>query len=372
MRYHISKSNHQPSYMQLYLQLREDITGGAYQYGMRLPSKRILAEEAGVSVITAGHAYDLLIDEGYARAQERSGYFACYRAGELMPVAEPGEHTQAETSASVEIRGRAEGEGDPEEAFPFSVFARTMRRVLTQYQEKVMESSPPGGVAELRHALASYLARGRGINVSPEQILVGSGAEDLYGLLVPMLGRDRLYAIEDPSYEKIRNIYEANGANVDPLKMGPDGIMDNELIRTEATVLHVTPFNSYPSRVTATASKRAQYIQWALGRNAMIIEDDYDSEFSELTKAEETLYSLEPDKTVIYINTFSKTIASSMRIGYMVLPGRITKELKNKISFYSCSVPVFEQYVLAQLIENGDFERHINRVRRIRRRQKEA
>ena len=124
--------------------------------------------------------------------------------------------------------------------------------------------------------------------------------------------------------------------------------------------------------ITASASKRAQYIRWAFKTDAVIIEDDYDSEFSILKKPEDTLFSLEPEKTVIYINTFSGTIASSLRIGYMVLPAVRARQLKEKVDFYACSVPVFEQYVLAQLIENGDFERHINRVRRIRRRMREG
>lgn len=246
-----------------------------------------------------------------------------------------------------------------------------MRQVISQYGERVMKESPPGGLLRLRTVLAAYLARARGIRVSPDQILIGSGAEDLYGLVVKMLGH-QVYAIEDPSYPKIRRIYEADGIICDPLRLGPSGILGSELARTRARVLHVTPFNSYPSRITASASKRAQYIRWAFKTDAVIIEDDYDSEFSILKKPEDTLFSLEPEKTVIYINTFSGTIASSLRIGYMVLPAVRARQLKEKVDFYACSVPVFEQYVLAQLIENGDFERHINRVRRIRRRMREG
>ena len=149
--------------------------------------------------------------------------------------------------------------------------------------------------------------------------------------------------------------------------MGNDGILTSELNKTKATILHVTPFRSYPTGITATASKRAEYISWAQSRNGIIIEDDFDSEFTISTKHVDTLYSQEPTKHVIYMNTFSKTIAPSMRISYMVLPGTLVETFIKKIGFYSCTVPVFEQYVLAELLNNGDFERHINKVRRIRR-----
>ena len=205
------------------------------------------------------------------------------------------------------------------------------------------------------------------MDVSPEQILIGSGAEYIYGLNVQVLGRDRLYALENPSYDKIRKVYEANGARTDLLTMGEDGIESGELSRTKAYVLHVTPFNSFPSGITASASKRAEYIRWAKERGGYIIEDDFDSEFTLLSKPEDTLFSLAPDGLVIYMNTFSKTIAPSIRAGYLVLPRSCMALYEKKASFYSCTVPVYDQLVLAEFIDNGDFERHINRVRRRRR-----
>jgi GntR family transcriptional regulator/MocR family aminotransferase len=180
------------------------------------------------------------------------------------------------------------------------------------------------------------------------------------------VGRNRGVAIEDPSYEKIRKVYIANGVDCEMLKMGSDGIKSTELEKARAGLLHVTPFNSFPSGVTATASKRSEYVRWAEEREGYIIEDDFDSEFTVSMKAADTLFSLAPERTV-YMNTFSKTIAPSVRIGYMVLPLSLLQEYEKRVGFYSCTVPVLEQIVLAELIENGDFERHINRVRRKRR-----
>lgn len=375
LRYEIDRRRKKAAYLQLYDQMRDEIVHGIYRCGMRIPSKRMIAEESGISVITVEHAYALLCDEGYIEPRERSGYFVCYRREDNFPVGEgAGGRMEAEQD-SEPVRGagsreleRVYAEIPKTERFPFSVFAKTMRRVLTNDAEEIMRRSPNNGVPRLRGAIASYLARSRGIVVRPDQIVIGAGSEHLYGLIVQMIGRDKIYALEDPSYNKIRWVYEANGASCEMLRLGNTGIRSGALEKSHADVLHVTPFNSYPSGVTANASKRAEYIRWAGERGALIVEDDYDSEFSELTKAEDTLFSLEPRKTVIYINTFSRTIASSMRMGYLVLPVDLAGALWKKIEFYSCAVPTFEQYVLADLLNSGAFERHINRVRRLRRR----
>lgn len=355
MKYRIEKDSPQSAYLQLYHQLRGDIVSGVYPNGKKLPSKRLLAEQTGVSVITVEHAYAILCDEGYLEPRERSGYFVSYSAADCFPVAEPDSVRQLPSAR------------DLADDFPFSVLAKTMRRVLSEYGESILVKSPNNGCTELRKAIAAYLARCRGINVAPSQIVIGSGAEYLYGLIVQLLGRERVFALENPSYEKIRRVYLANGVTCDMLRLGGDGIRTSELARTNASVLHVTPFHSFPSGITASAGKRSEYIRWAHSRGGYIVEDDFDSEFTLSSKAEDTLFSLEPKRSVLYLNTFSKTIAPSMRLGYMVLPESLTDAFEQSVGFYSCTVPVFEQYVLAELLSNGDFERHINRVRRRRR-----
>lgn len=360
MGYHVKRDAAQSAYLQLYEQLRGDIVAGAYPNGSKLPSKRQLADDALVSLVTVEHAYAILCDEGYIESRERSGYYVSYRAGDCFPGA-----NASGARASAELRA-ADNE------FPFSVLARTMRRVLSDYGEGLLVKSPNNGCAALRQAIADYLARARGIRVKPSQIVIGSGAEYLYGLIVQLLGRERVYAVEDPSYEKIRRVYQANGVAVDALRLGTDGVRTDELARTSASVLHVTPFHSFPSGVTASAGKRAEYIRWALSRGGYIVEDDFDSEFTLSSKAEDTVFSLEPERSVLYVNTFSKTIAPSIRVGYMVLPPSLTEQFERTVGFYSCTVPLFEQYVLAELLRSGDFERHLNRVRRKRRKKQET
>ena len=349
------------AYMKLYVNLRDAITRGVYDYGTKIPSKRRIADQKGTSIITVEHALSLLTEEGYIEPRERSGCYVTYREDSSYAAPRPHERKAA---PPVKAELRDEGERD---LFPFSAFARTMRSVLSDYGRKILDPSPSRGCEELRGALSRYLARSRGMDVSPEQILIGSGAEYIYGLNVQVLGRDRLYALENPSYDKIRKVYEANGARTDLLTMGEDGIESGELSRTKAYVLHVTPFNSFPSGITASASKRAEYIRWAKERGGYIIEDDFDSEFTLLSKPEDTLFSLAPDGLVIYMNTFSKTIAPSIRAGYLVLPRSCMARYEKKAGFYSCTGPVYDQLVLAEFIDNGDFERHINRVRRRRR-----
>ncbi len=359
MKYSINHNSGVSAYIQLYTLIRTDIINSVYQYGNKLPSKRILAEETQTSVITIEHAYEILCDEGYVESRERSGYYVAYKKKDFISIPE-----------SKHPEPPKEEYYHHEDEFPFSVFAKTMRNVLSKYGEQILIKPPNAGCKELREAISRYLARAKGIDVSSNQIIIGSGAEYLYGLVVQFLGRERIYAIEDPSYEKILSVYQSNGAECDLLRLGKDGILSSELYKTQANVLHVTPFRSFPSGVTASASKRNEYISWVQERDGMIIEDDFDSEFTVSSKNEDTLFSLEPTHSVIYVNTFTKTIAPSMRIGYMVLPTNLTDEFYSKLGFYSCTVPAFEQYVLAEFINNGDFERHINRVRRMRRKKK--
>ena len=360
MKYYVEQEKGKFAYIQLYEQMRGDIVKGILAYGTKIPSKRLLAEETGVSVITIEHTYSILCEEGYVESRPRSGYYVIYKESDFR------------TSAEVVLSHKSGKRyvQDVKCDFPFTVLSKTMRKVLSEYKELILVKSPNQGCIELRQAISSYLARSNGMMVQPAQIVVGSGAEYFYSLIVQLLGAKQKFALENPSYEKIRKVYEANDVVYDMLDLGPDGIFSKELEETDATVLHITPFHSFPSGVTASASKRQEYLRWAERRKGYIIEDNFDSELTISKKNEDTVFSLARQQQVIYLNTFSQTIAPSMRIGYMVLPEHLLDVFTEKLGFYSCSVPVFEQYVLAELIDSGDFERHINRVRRARRKAK--
>lgn len=360
MKYTIDKSAQTPGYLQLYKQVREDITNQIYPYSSKLPSKRIMAEELGISTITVEHAYALLCDEGYIEARQRSGYIVIFRTDDgfaATPQTDPGHIIPAmHRSTSV-----------PE--FPSSTLCKTMRTVISTMGDAIFDRSANAGCLALREAICKYLARSRGIHAEIGQIVIGSGSEYLYGLIVELLGRSRVFAIESPSYKMIEQVYRASGVTLVKLPLGHDGIDSAFLWDCQADVLHISPYRSYPSGVTASASKRHEYLRWAEQAPRFIIEDDFESEFSVSKKPEETLFSHTSADNVIYMNSFSMTISPSFRVGYMVLPKKLVTPFEECLGFYSCTVPTYIQYVVAELIASGDFERHINRVRRAKRKE---
>ena len=353
MKYSIDK-NSRPMYLQIYRQIRQDIIEGIYPFGTKLPSMRLLCDELSVSTVTVDHAYDLLCDEGYAESRERSGFFVIFKKTDGF--AAPAEsHTVHSIPPPVY-------HAYPD--FPVSVLVKTMRKVLSDHVEVLREKSPNAGCIELREAIKSYLIRNRGMNVESKQIIIGSGAEHLYGFIIATLGRQHVYGIESPSYQKIEQVYRAADVKYELLSLSHDGIDSKALASTRASVIHTTPYRSFPSGITASANKRHEYIRWSSKNGRIIIEDDFESEFSVSSKPEDTLYSLSDYDNVIYMNTFSKTVSPALRVGYMVLPKCLMSDFDKKLGFYSCTVPTFEQFVLAELINSGDFERYINRVRR--------
>ena len=349
-------------YLRIYEQVKEDIIKGTYPVGTKLPSKRVMADAMGMSVITVEHAYELLSDEGYIVPKQKSGYYVSFDDSDI--------YTGVESAAPIAPRRReaaSEQSVSNEPAFSYSIYAKTVRKVLTEFEEYLMQKSPKNGMFELRSAIARYLLRSRRLKVSPNQIIIGAGAEYLYGLIVQTFGRNVLYGVESPSYQKIAKVYTAGGARLKMLKLGSDGIESDELWNSNVKILHITPYRSFPSGVTASASKKREYLKWSRKNEGYIIEDDFESEFTPSRKPEETIFSLDEEGRVIYVNTFTRTIGSYARCAYMVLPQKLIGEFTDKTGFYECPVPTLDQLVIASLIDSGDFERHINKVRRYNR-----
>ena len=351
------KTTNKSKTLSLYRFIKEDILSGALSAGERLPSKRELAEHLGVSVITVENAYAMLEDEGYIAGRPRVGFFVSelrLTGREILPSREIVHLPEEEP----------DGEATEAERAYFPAMARIVRRLLSERPEILQQKPPQYGCAVLRNAIADYLRRYRGMAVQPANVIIGSGSEYLYGLVVQFFGRDKRYAIEYPSYKKIEKVFAANGASIDRLKMGEDGILSEELRRTDAQILHVTPFHSYPTGVTATAEKRFEYLAWAAERGGYIVEDDYDSEFAFFRKPIDTLYAMDIHGRVIYMNTFTRSLSPAVRVAYMILSDDLLKAYEERLGFYSCPVPVLDQYVLAAFIEEGGFERHLSRIRR--------
>lgn len=338
----------------VYETVKREIVSGAYAYGDKLPSKRAIADEYGVSLSTAETALDVLRSEGYIDSRQRSGYFCSYsQDGAYAPFrSDKGEAVAPETDSADEA----------DTTFPFYAYAKAVRGVLSDYGEKILLKAPNDGVPELKTALKNYLFRARGIAVTEKQIVLGAGAEYLYSLIPELLGRERIYAAEDPSYGQIERVYQAKGAKVRLLPLSADGIESEALKRTDAEILHVTPYRSYPTLVSAGATKKAEYLRFAAEKDGYVVEDDYLSEFAPYRRT--TLFAADENGRVVYVNTFSKTISPALRVAYMLLPTRLCETYAEKLGFYSCPVPTTEQYALARILNDGSFERHVNKLRR--------
>ena len=354
--YQLKKQPGLPLYEALYRCIRSDILSGRLKAGEKLPSKRALAENLEVSKITVEAAYSQLLSEGYINAREKVGYFV--------------EQVAPEATAAVPVRPAPEVQKSPvldltangPAGFPFSVWSRLQRQVLLDYQEKLLLPLDNQGCAELRCAIAEHLAGFRGMRVDPENIIIGAGTDFLYNLLIQLLGRDKVYAVEDPGYDKIRLIYAAGGVRCVSAPMDPEGVIPQAL--SQAQVLHISPSHHFPTGLVTSLRRRRELLNWADSADGFIIEDDYDSEFRFHAHPMPALQTMDRQGRVIYMNTFSKSLAPSIRISYMILPPELMEAFREKLGFYSCTVASFEQYTLARFISGGYFEKHINRMRK--------
>lgn len=351
-----------PLYDYLSRRIKEDIWAGKLRPGEKLPSKRALARNLEVSVVTVENAYAQLVAEGYLYTREKSGYFVSALDTGAKPTPAPTLPAMEEPEGKWLLDLHSGGSGT--EGFPFAVWARLMRRVISDEGERLLKVSPHSGVPELRRAIVGYLRQFRGIEASPEQVVVGAGTEYLYNLIVQLLGRDKVFGLERPGYPKAGKVYALNGADCVPLTMDSQGVTVESVRESGAQVIHLSPSHQFPSGIVTPIARRQSLLRWAreeAGR--YIIEDDYDSEFRFTGRPIPTLQSIDRGGQVIYMNTFSRTLAPSLRISYMVLPPALLEEYRKKLGFYSCTVPAMEQYTLARFLSGGGFETHVNRMR---------
>lgn len=426
--YDMGKRGNASRYDYLYRRIRHDIAHGNILPDEKLPSKRALARNLGVSVITVEAAYAQLIAEGYVRAEERRGYFAC----ELSPVARGwqcggkrdgqrgGDHLRgiaASDSISENAIRRpspasagltqsperrlaspgtsarmAEGvpafasEGGPatpapssESAatalFPYQTWARVMRRTLAEESSATLAQAALGaGSPRLRRAIAAYLREYRGMDVPAERIVVAAGSQTLYQLIIQLLGRDRTFAIESPGYPLLERMYDAQGARCASVPLAAGGIDVAALNESGASVAHVMPAHQFPTGVVMSAAHRRDLLNWSRmdaarafssdgPRGRFIIEDDYDAEFRMSGRPIAPLASVDVAGRVIYLNSFTKSLGAAFRIAYMALPEDLAAQFELKLGFYSNTVSPLEQLALARFIEQGHYERHVNRLR---------
>ena len=387
----------EPLYQKLYQNIKKDITSGKLSANEKLPSRRALSENLGISTVTVDNAYDQLMDEGYIYALPKKGYFvsdiSLIAPAKAEASAAKVSDKKSSKSATKPQKAQKDQKGQKvpktrkeeytfdfssnkpdQNSFPFSIWTKLMRENLSERKEELLSVSFCAGVYELRSAIASYLASFRGIYVSPDRVIIGAGTEYLYALLIKLLGKDKKYCIENPGYRKLAMIYEQEGVEYCFAEMDKDGILISDLIDKNPDVAHISPNHHFPTGITMPIARRSALLNWAMEDNdRYIIEDDYDSEFRYRGAPIPPLMSIDKAGKVIYMNTFSKSLASTIRISYMVLPEQLADRFYETLAFYSCTVSTFDQYTLADFIEKGYFEKHINRMRlKYKRKREEA
>ena len=350
----------------LYEFIKEAIVSGGLEANEKLPSKRSLADHLGVSVITVQNAYELLTVEGYIYSIEKKGFFVTDIKNDVTIQKSAGKatshesekHPKSEKNWLADFSSNATGF----EKFPFSLWAKTMRSVLASGNKNLLLKTEAKGVFELREAIAKHLYDFRQMRVSPEQIVIGAGTESLYTMLIQLLGKNHRYAVENPGYKKIASVFALNGADCVPVEIDGEGMNPTSLEKIEASVVHISPSHHFPTGIVMPIRRRNEMLAWATN-GRFIIEDDYDSEFRFQGKPLPTLQSSDKNGRVIYINTFTKTLAPSFRISYIVLPERLLGSFDSLFHGFSSTVSAFEQFTLAKFISDGNFARHIIRMK---------
>lgn len=364
--YSLDERNGLSLYDYLYRCIKNDILSGKIKAGEKLPSKRALAKNLGVSVITVENAYSQLLAEGFSDSVEKKGYYVADISIDRMEKSHVKKNIPEKLYESNEQQFVADFVTNTVsiDKFPFSQWSKLTRNILSAESAELLIAAPSEGVFELRKAIADYLYNFRGIEVSPSQIVVGSGTEYLYGILLQLLGHDNIYAMENPGYSKVYSILKGNGVSCQHIDIDDKGMRIDRLIDSGANIVHLTPSHHFPTGIVMPVSRRFEFLEWAAGNDeSYIIEDDYDCEFRLQGRPIQTMFESDNNGKVIYMNTFSKTLAPSFRISYMVLPLHLMERFKKKLGYMSCTVPNLFQYVLAEFMSKGYFERHINRMR---------
>lgn len=355
-------------YHQLYEFIKNEIANGGFRGGEKLPSKRALASHLKISTLTVENAYAQLAAEGYIYSVPKSGFFVEKGLESSISgiVHTEQNYSAPENSSAKKYIYDFSTSGVDTSCFPFSVWAKLMRSVLSDENEKLLKSVGSKGSYELRAAVAGHLYSFRGIEVSPDNIIIGAGTEYLISLIMLLLGHDKRYAVENPGYRRTYRLFERSADRTSAILQDSCGVSVEELRKSCADIVHTTPSHNFPLGGIMPISRRKELLRWAYeNENRFIIEDEYDSEFRFTGSPIPSLFSLDTHGRVIYVNTFTKTLAPSMRISYMVLPSHLMEKFDRELDFCSNTVPVFEQLTLSRFIGDGFFERHINRIKKI-------
>ncbi|WP_214838292.1 PLP-dependent aminotransferase family protein [Exiguobacterium sp. s36] len=357
-----------PLYEQLYLHIRQAIVDDTLTTGTKLPSKRKLGEFLDVSQTTVELAYAQLLAEGYIESLPRKGFY-------VLPQEELYVRRGSSVIEPLPVKKTYEFDLYPSQidttAFPFERWRRHLKQVVSEEHHDLLSLGSVQGDFVLRQEIATYLYHSRGVHCSPEQIVVGSGTEQLLPQLLELLPDTTTFGIEDPGYPLTRQLFAHQRRTFIPIPVDESGVRVDLVEQASIDALYVTPAHQFPTGTILSVSRRQRLLNWASERQTYVIEDDYDSEFRYSGKPIPSLQSMDQNERVVYLSTFSKSLMPSLRIGYMVLPPPLLNRYRERYRHFTCSVPRFEQHTLAEFMATGDFEKHLNRMRKTYRRKLE-
>ena len=352
-------------YVQIYEYIKSEIRGGRLLNGEKLPSTRILASNLQVSRSTVDLAYEQLVSEGYLEARPGSGYYVGqveelygFNTGlqENVPVNQEKQQYKVDFSTGAIDMS----------VFPFGTWRKLNKAVLSEDNGSLFALGEPQGDWELRQTISRYLHASRGANISPEQLIIGAGNEYLLMLLSMILGKKCKIAFENPTYKQAYRLFASQGFETVATDMDKYGMRVDKLRELEAEMAYVMPSHQYPLGIVMPIKRRMELLQWAAeAEERYIIEDDYDSEFRYKGKPIPALQGNDREEKVIYLGTFSRAIAPAIRVSYMVLPKKLLKRYQEKYRFLSCTVPKVDQCIVSEFINQGHFERHLNKMRAV-------
>ena len=355
-----------PLYEQLYRALADGIQSGEFAPGKPLPGRRSMAARLGVSVSTVDTAYQMLAAEGLAESRPRRGFFVQETGGLLRhrcPRSAAPAPVPAARAPGPAFRYDLSTTGIDTALFPARSWGRIQRDLLYN-SPQLLQRGEAQGDAELRGAIADYLSVYRGVRCTPEQVVVGAGIEYLLGCLAHLFAGGTA-AVENPGYSRARAVLQNSGIPCIPADIDRSGLTVGSLAKSGANICYITPSHHFPTGVTMPAPRRAQLLAWAReAPGRYILEDDYDSEFRFDIRPLPSLQGMAgPDGPVVYLTTFSKSLAPGIRIACMVLPGPLLARYRRDFALYSNTVSRFEQQTLSRFMTGGYFTRHLARMR---------
>ncbi len=361
----LEKNSKKPLYEQLYMGMKNAIIKKEIEVGTKLPSKRKLADFLNISQTTVEIAYGQLLAEGFIASKPRIGFFV--EEIDELPFIESKQpqiaiKTRLNTTEPYHYNFHP-GKIDTE-SFPFAVWRKYAKDLFDYPSKEYLQVGEPQGEYELRLEIANYLYQSRGIICNPEQIVIGSGTEHLLPMILRLIESNSKIALENPGYSAIPRIHLSNKAV--PIGVDEDGLIVDELEKTDANIVYITPSHQFPTGAVLSASRRTQLLNWASkAANRYVIEDDYDSEFRHIGKPIPALQGMDQNEKVIYLSTFTKSLMPSLRVAYFVLPPTLLSSYQEIFSYYSATVPRFDQHILAKFMKDGHFSKHLNRMRKI-------